>query len=307
MIRVFDPVTEMFLANLEQSQRRSSQSMQEISSGYKMTRPSDAPADVVSVLHIQADVNRATQVQNNLGNLQNEVNVSETAIETAISILDRATVFGTQALGLGQTAGTRAGMLEQLRGLQNQLVSLTQLKVQGRYVFSGDHTDAAQYTIDSTNIVTGVTRNFQTSETRQITDVLGGTFTAALTAERMFDHRNPDDSIATDNVFAALEQLAQGLANNDSAEIEQSMSSLHSASDWLNSNLTFYGAVQNRIRDSLDMASKYQVQWKGQLSEKRDADYPAAITTLESSRTQQSAALSAQANFAGRSLFDYLR
>jgi flagellar hook-associated protein 3 FlgL len=307
MLRAFDAVTELFLANLEQSQHRSSQAMQELSSGYKMSRASDAPADVVTVLHVQNDVDRATQVQNNLSRLQNEVDISEGTIQTAISIMDRITVLGTQALGLAQTAETRSGILSQLRGMQTQLVGLTQLKVQGRYVFSGDQDDAAQYTLNSADTTTGVTRNFETADTRQVTDVLGSTFTAGLTAERLFDHRNADDSLAADNVFAAIEQLAQGLTNNDSGEIEQSMSALDEASTWLNTNLTFYGSVQNRITDSLAMAGKYQIQWKTQLSQLRDTDTAAAITTLETSRTQQNAALAAQANFAGRSLFDFLR
>ncbi|HVX64958.1 MAG TPA: flagellin [Bryobacteraceae bacterium] len=307
MLRAFDAVTELFLANLEQSQRRSSQAMQELSSGYKMSRPSDAPADVVTVLHVQSDVSRATQVQSNLNRLQNEVNISEGTIRTSISVMDRITVLGTQALGLAQTAETRSGILSQLRGLQTQLVGLTQLKVQGRYVFSGDKDGAAQYSLDATNTVTGVKRNFQTADTRQITDVLGSTFTAGLTAERLFDHRNTDDSVAADNVFAAIEQLAQGLANNDSDEIEQAMIAMDDAGAWLNTNLTFYGSVQNRITDSLAMANKYQIQWQTQLSQLRDADTAEAITTLETSRTQQEAALAAQANFGARSLFDFLR
>jgi flagellar hook-associated protein 3 FlgL len=307
MIRSFDPASEQFLTSLEAAGRRISQAMQEISTGYRVSRPSDAPADVVSILRIEGDMRAADQVQSNLGRLKNEVDTAESTIQIAINILDQAVVFSAQALGLQQNAETRAAIATQVRDLQQQIVSLTRLNVQGRYVFSGDNDQAPQYTLDPANIVTGVSRNFQTAETRQITDVLGASFSAALTAEQLFDHRNPDDSVALDNVFAALEQLVQGLSTNDSAVIEQAAASIKTASGWLNSNLSFYGAVQKRISNSLAIAAKYQVQWQQQLSDKRDTDYAEAITALEASRTTQSAALGARARFAGISLFDFLK
>ncbi len=307
MIRSFDPVTEQFLTSLEAAARRADRAMQEISSGNRVSRPSDAPADIVSILKIQGDMRAADQVRSNLGYIKNEVDTAESTIQVAISILDQVTLLGAQALGLQQTAQTRAGIATQLRDLQQQLVGLTQLNVQGRYVFSGDNDRAPQYTLDATNTVTGVNRNFQAAETRRITDVLGSSFSAALTAEQLFDHRNPDDSIAADNVFAALEQLEQGLINNDQAQIEQAVASVKEAGGWLNSNLSFYGAVQNRISSSLTVAAKYQIQFQSQMRDKRDTDYAEAITELQASRTNQDAALSARARFSGRSLFDFLR
>lgn len=308
MIRTFSATTEQFLSSLKLSQARSAKAMEELSSGYRVNRPSDSPADVVSILHIQSDVVRTQQTQTNLTRLKNEVDSAETTLQIAVSILDKANVLAAQALGTGQTPESLQALAGQVKDLQSQMLGLSQLNVQGRFVFSGGSDQQAQYVLDPTNASgNGVTRQFTTTESRQIQDVFGTSFTAAVTAEDIFDHRNPDDTLANDNVFQALQKLYDGLTANDKTAIEQSITLVKAASTSANTNLAFYGTVQNRISQSMSIADKYQLQWKTQLSEKRDADPAEAITELESTRTQQSAALGAQANFSPKSLFDYLR
>ena len=53
--------------------------------------------------------------------------------------------------------------------------------------------------------------------TRLIQDSNGVVFAVSKTAQDLFDHRNPDDSFAADNVFAAVNNLRLALANNDQA------------------------------------------------------------------------------------------
>lgn len=307
MIRNFNPVTERFLTNLALSQKRSAKNMEEISSGYRANKASDAPDDVVSILRIQSDVHRTTQVQNNLSRLSNEVNSAEATLQIAITLTDRANVLAAQSLNVAQTPESLATIETQVQDLLKQMVGLTQLNIQGRYVFSGDNDSAPQYQLDPVNLVTGVQRMFVTSETRQIGDAFGTTFTAAVTAQDIFDHRDSTDAPTSNNVFAAFQQLINGLNSGDTSVIEQAIESIKSAGSWLNRNLSFYGAVQRRIQDSTAVASKYQTQWTMDLGEKRDADQVAAISDLEAISTQQAAAMAAQARFAPRSLFDFLK
>ena len=98
------------------------------------------------------------------------------------------------------------------------------------------------------------------------------------------------------------EPLNQALLANDPAGLQDAVGRIRAASDHLNSSLGFYGAIQNRVTNSLTIAQKYQVQWQTSLSDKRDADYASAITRLQSNNTQQQAALTAHAKFAKQSL-----
>lgn len=310
MIRAFDPVTEMFLASLQVVEKRISTDTEQLSSGYRVSRPSDSPEDVVAMADLEGKLSSAAQLQTNLTHAQNEADSSESALETAVSMMEQADVLATQALGISQDASTRAALAPQVQQLLQQMLGLSQLNVQGRFVFSGDNDQSAQYTLNSADTLTGVTRSFQTAVTGRVTDIFGQTFTAALTANDVFDHRDASDNIASDNVFAALEQLYQGLIDpnttSGSATLQAAVGNIQAADTWLNNCLAFYGSVQNRLSQSQSLATQYKTMWTTQLGEKRDTDTVAAITDLETSKTQQNAALGAYSQYSGKNLFDYL-
>lgn len=310
MIQTFDATTEMFLSDLAVNKARTVKDIQQLSSGYAVSSAADAPGDVVTLLQVQNQMVQTTQVSNNLSRLQNEVNTGESVLEECVSLLQQANVLGAQALAVGQTASTMQALAVQVRDLQQQIVGLSQTQVSGRYIFSGDNDQAPQYTLNPpTDPLTGVARMFATAETRQISDVSGGTFTAAATAQDIFDQRDGGGNPTPNNVFAALQQLYNGLMTGPSAAdaINQAIGNIKTASVWLNNNLAFYGTVQNRISSSLSIAGRYQTQWAQQISGIRDADTAAVASDLTAARTQQTAALSAESNFQPQSLFNYMK
>lgn len=306
MIQTFNATTEIFLSNLELSQQRASRDLQQMSSGYRVTNPSDAPADAVSILQVQNNITQTRQTTNNLTRLKGEVDTGEATMETVVTLLQNANVLAAQALGPSQTIETLQALALQVRDIQQQMVGLSQANAQGRYIFSGDNDSAAQYSLDPMNLVTGVAQAFTTQDTRQIADI-GGTFTPAGTAQDIFDQRDASSNPTVNNVFAALQQLYNGLTNNDRAVIGGAVGNIKTSSTYVNLQLAFYGTVQNRISSSLSIATRYQTQWTQQLSTLRDADIAAVISDLQANRTQQSAAMAAQANFSPHSLFDYLK
>ena len=306
MIQTFNATTEIFLSNLELSQQRASRDLQQMSSGYRVTNPSDAPADAVSILQVQNNITQTRQTTNNLTRLKGEVDTGEATMETVVTLLQNANVLAAQALGPSQTIETLQALALQVRDIQQQMVGLSQANAQGRYIFSGDNDSAAQYSLDPMNLVTGVAQAFTTQDTRQIADI-GGTFTPAGTAQDIFDQRDASNNPTVNNVFAALQQLYNGLTNNDRAVIGGAVGNIKTSSTYVNLQLAFYGTVQNRISSSLSIATRYQTQWTQQLSTLRDADIAAVISDLQANRTQQSAAMAAQANFSPHSLFDYLK
>jgi flagellar hook-associated protein 3 FlgL len=309
MSQTFSATTQIFLSDLALSKQRSSRDIEELSSGYRVTNASDAPQDVVTILNVQNQITQTTQVTGNLSRLSNEVNTGESVLQQAVLFLQQANVLGAQALGIGQTPQTLQALAVQVQQLQQQIVGLSQTNVSGRYIFSGDNDQAPQYTFDPSNATTGVLQAFATQETRQIADVTGATFTAAATAQDIFDQTDSTGTPTANNVFAGLQQLYNGLTSSppDTVAINQALGNIKSASVWLNGNLAFYGTVQNRISSSLTIAGKYQAQWTQQISGIRDADIAAVASDLQATHTQQSAALAAEANFLPRSLFDYLK
>ena len=305
MIPSVNPSAQLFLADLARVQSQIDTAERQVSSGLKISQASDAPDELEALMRVRADLARNQQVSNNLAEVKSEVDTSEQALQTATKLMDRVFTLAAQAVNSTETAASRQSIAQEVTGILQQLVGLSQTSVQGRYVFSGDQSQLPAYSVNLSG-PNGVDRLLTTSSTRQIVDATGVSFTVAMTAQDIFDHRNPDDSTAADNVFAAVNSLRVSLLNNDQAGISNALNSLHAASDYLNTQLSFYGSVQNRIQDAQDYSSRYQVQLQTDLSHIQDADITQAALALTQGNTQLNTSLAAEAKMPRTSLFDFL-
>lgn len=305
MLPNISPSAQLFLADISNVQSQINTAENQVSSGLKISQPSDSPEQIEALMRIRADLDRNTQVTNNLNVIQSETDPAEKALETATQLMDQAVTLASQGANSTQTAATRQALAQQVTDILQQVVGLSQTQVLGRFVFSGDQPSLASYQLDLA-APNGVDRLITPTATRQVVDATGISFTVAKTAQDIFDHRNPDDSLATDNVFAALNSVVVALQTNNQAGITASINSLHTANDYLNSQLSFYGSVQTRIQAAQTYSSNYQVQLQTQLGQVQDADITQAAIQLSQSTTQLNAAMSAEAKIPRTSLFDFL-
>lgn len=305
MIPSVNPSAQLFLADLSRVQSQIDTATRQISSGLKISQPSDSPDQLEALMRVRADLDRNAQVTNNLSVVKTETDSAEKALETGTQLMDRVTSLALEGANTTETASARQSIAQEVTSILQEMVGLSQTAVQGRYVFSGDQEQSASYQLDLT-APTGVDRLITPVATRQITDATGVSFTVARTAQDIFDHRNADDSIATDNVFAAVNALRVSLQANDQPGIANALNSLHTASDYLNTQLSFYGSVQSRIQDAQDYSSQYQVQLQTDLSQIQDADITQASIALAQGNTQLNASLAAEAKQPRTSLFDFL-
>jgi flagellar hook-associated protein 3 FlgL len=306
MIQSLDPARENFLASLQLLQQRITNDQRQLSSGLRINTASDAPGQVGDVVQLSSDVDRATQVQKNLQRVQGQTNTAESALQSATQLLDQIRSEGAQGANGTETASGRATLAQQVQQQLSQLVNISRTTYAGAYVFSGDSSTQPQYDLNLNN-PNGVDRLVTTQSTNVTQDVNGISFQTGLTAQDIFDHRNVNDSLAPDNVFAAVNRLRVALQNNDQPGITSALDSLKNSQDYLNQQLGFYGAVQNRLASSLTSAQNVQIQWQTSLSQVRDADIPAVTTDMTQAEANQQAALASEAQMPQTSLFSFLK
>ncbi|MCU1336587.1 MAG: flagellar hook-associated protein 3 [Bryobacterales bacterium] len=306
MLQSFDPVREKFLADLASLNNRITKTQAQLTSGIRVSRASDDPAAVGDILQLESDIGRVTQVTANLNNVKSEVTSASGIVQDSVSLLDQARSLAAQGASGTLSPSGRLALAAQAEQILSALVNASRTTFAGRYLFSGDSSSQPAYDVNLSN-ATGVSRLLTAPATRLIQDSNGVVFAVSKTAQDLFDHRNPDDSIAADNVFAAVNSLRVALTNNDQAGTAAAAASIQKAQDYLSQQGTFYGAVENRLTNALDLSQKFQLQWSGALSAERDTDVAAATTDLSQERLSQQAALQAQASMPRNSLFDFLK
>jgi flagellar hook-associated protein 3 FlgL len=306
MLQNLDPMRDQFLADLASLNARIAKTQAQLTSGVRVSRPSDDPSAVGDVLQLQSDIGRITQVTANLNNVKNEVDSASGVVQDAVSLLDQARSLAAQGASDTLSPSARPALAAQAGQILSALVNDSRATFDGRYLFSGDNSSQPAYDVNLAN-ANGVDRLLTAPATRLIQDSSGVVFAVSKTAQDLFDHRNPDDSLAADNVFAAVNSLRIALLNNDQAGTAAAAASIQKAQDYISLQGAFYGAVQNRITNALDMAQKFQLQWKTQLSNERDTDVAAAATDLTQEQLSQQAAMQAQGAIPHTTLFDFLK
>ena len=301
MLQNLDPARSQFLNDLASLQNRMTKTQAELTSGIRISKPSDDPTAVGDVLQLESDIGLVTQVTSNLNGVKSEVDTASGVVQNAVSLLDQA----AQGASTTISPTERSTMAAQAEQILNTLIDDSRATFDGHYLFSGDNSLQPAYTVNLAS-PNGVDRLLTTPATRLIQDSSGQTFAVAKTAQDLFDHRNPDDSLAADNVFAAVNSLRVALANNDQAGTLAAAAAIQTAQEYLNQQGAFYGAVQNRITNALDVAQKFQLQSQTALGNERDTDVAKAATDLTQEQLSQQAAMQAQASLPRNSLFDLL-
>ncbi len=305
MISGLDPANQQFIASVDQLQQQVQSVDTQLTTGLRVNQASDAPQEVGDIFQSRADLGQANQVIQNLTTVQTQVTAGDSALQSAIQLFDQATTLAAQGDNSTNTSAQQQQLAQQVTALQSQLVALSRTQVDGVYIFSGDQTGSPAYQLDPAS-PTGVDRLIITQATQQIADPTGVTFQIAMTAQDLFDKRDASDNPAPENAFAALQNLQTALQSGNQAGIGQALDSIHTVSDYLNQQLGFYGAAENRISSGLDLAKKFQVQDQTQLSNLQDTNTPAAATELTQLNTNLDAAMAAQAKRPHSTLFDYL-
>jgi flagellar hook-associated protein 3 FlgL len=295
---------QQFLAGIAAIQNSINQANQEVSTGLKVSVPSDAPDEVSEILQLHAQIQNNAQVTQNLGNVQGAVNASDSAISSATTILDQVQTLASTGLGLTQTAATRATLASQVQVLLGQLVSISNTAFEGRYVFSGDADQTPSYALNPNS--QAATRLQVSSSTQQVADNTGAKFPVALSANQIFDVRDASDNPAPGNVFAAVTAVGAALLANDTSGLQTAAGSLSTASTYLNQQQTFYGYTENRITAAQTQASAASVTYQTNLASLQGADEASAIVQLQQGTTNLQAAMAAYAKVPRTTLFDVL-
>jgi flagellar hook-associated protein 3 FlgL len=305
MISNLSPQSQQFLADVAFAQQRIAGANQQLSSGLKIQAASDGPDVVSELLQLRANLQKNSQLTDNLGLAKTDADVADASLSSATQLMDTALSLAAQGATATTTAAGRQAIAGQVQGILEEMVGYANTQSGGRYVFGGDAETSPPYQLDLSQ-ANGVDQLTTAAATRRIEDPAGGSFPASQTAQQIFDNRNPDGSLANYNVFAAVNTLRVALLNNNAGGITAAATSLKAASDHLNVSLAFYGTVENRIQNAATWAASYTLQLQTQISQLQDADVAAASLELTQGTTQLQAAFASEAKLPRYTLFDFL-
>lgn len=195
-------------------QREVAKVQQQISSGIKVSTPAEDPAAAVRILDLNKTVDATNQYQSNISTVRGRLNVEESALATAGSILDRAKDLTLQGLNAGSNSNDRLAIKAEVDQLLQEMVGIANTQnANGEYIFSGDLSKVPAFAKQANTgeyVYQGGTRQrtLQIGPARQVADGdLGFNVFENITSSSPAADENGKRS-----VFNTLKALSEGLA-----------------------------------------------------------------------------------------------
>jgi flagellar hook-associated protein 3 FlgL len=297
--------TSWFLNGISNLQSQQTQVESELSSGYRVQDASDSPGQTPELIDLGSSLAAVQNYQTNLTRVQAEASTADQSIGSAISLIQSATTLGTQGANTTSSASERQTLATQVQAIQQQIVSVANTNVEGRYIFGGDQDQTAPYQYDASS-VTGVDQLQTSAATRLVKGTQGQPVYQALTAQQIFDPVDASGNPTANNAFSALQSLVTALNANDTAGIATAITSLNTVSTYVNQQQAYYGSAEQTLTTEQTSASNSATALQVQIGNIRDTDVTQAATELTQLSTDESAAYGAQAAIPTKTLFDYI-
>src|SRR3974377_2293687 len=96
MLTKLDPSSEAFVNAMDHISRRVDRAQREISTGLRINTISDEPDSVSAVLQTRADLSSNGQIQSNLSRVKAETDGAEQALQSAVTMVEKARTLGAQ-------------------------------------------------------------------------------------------------------------------------------------------------------------------------------------------------------------------
>ena len=297
------PGTNWFLNGLENVKAREAVTQRQISSGYRIESAADSPSQISDLVGLTSNLSTNEVSQQNFTRLKSELDAVDQSFSSTISIVDSARSLGLQAANSFATPAVRQSIAAQVQGLLQQVVSISNTSVEGRYIFSGDTTNVIPFKTDTTTPV-GFSYQGSATATRQVADLNGGIIYSGSVGSQIFDRRDSLGVPTADNLLTGLQNLADAITNNTG--IPDAVTALQTASAYLNQQQTGVGASLQRLTAAQSQAGTQSTRLKTSISGIRDTDITQAAIDLNTEKVAESASLAAQGGVSRKSLFDYI-
>lgn len=291
--------SDWFLNGLAKLQRQQEKTQRDLSSGYRIHDAADAPEQTPKLIALSSRLAAFEDWQSSLVEVGAEALAGDQAIGTAVSLVENARSLAVRATSPTLSAADRQSIATEVAGLQQQLLTIANTTVQGRYIFGGDRDDVAPFQINPASPI-GVSAATVQNATRVVKGPDGDVVFQSLTASEILN------ASGGASAFGAIESLRAALVAGSQSGVGSALQSLQSVSALLNRQQGVYGAAGQRIANVKTAASNEIVSLRSSISEIRDTDVAQAAIDLTRQSTAQQAAIAAQAQIPRKTLFDYL-
>lgn len=279
------------LRNISSSYDKMGTLQDQLSTGKKITKPSDDPVVAVKGMGYRSQLNEVDQYQRNLSELHTWMDNSDSAMDQANSALQQIRQLVVEGNTGTLTDSDRQAIADEVGQLKSDLVNTANTQVAGKYIFHGS--DVANPPLTDGNPPTVATNPV----TNYKVEVSSGVYLQA--------NADPAKSFNQD-LFTTVNDIQNALAS-DPSQLNDLLGKLDGVMNTMSAERSSLGArsnqldlVENRLTQQSDLATQV-------LSDNEDVQIEQVITDLTTQESVHRAALSVGGQIIQPTLMDFLK
>jgi flagellar hook-associated protein 3 FlgL len=284
-------LTSNMLRHLSQSFERMEKYQNQLSTGKKISRPSDDPVVAMKGIEYRSNLTHIEQYSRNISEAYNWMESSDSALDKATQALQRLRELVVQASNDTYEVSQRQSIAKEIRELKEHLASIANTKIGNKYIFNGSDT------------------------TTPPVDLGGGIYPTNSDSVdiEVFDGVRMRVNIDPTNVFSAA-------LFTDISNLEADLNGGATGSVIGNYIDVIDGHIQNVVAERAELGARYNrielVDQRVQtqevianriISDNEDADIERVITDLKTQESVHRAVLGVGARIIQPTLIDFLR
>ncbi len=290
-------ISNNLLRNISRSYQELDKYMNQLSTGKKITKPSDDPVIAMKGMGYRSEVKQVQQFQRNLNEVYNWFDNTDAALDKATLALQRVRELTVQASNGTNDDTELESIAKEIRQIGEHLKEIANTKINDKYIFNGTNTNESPFD-DSGNFVPN-------TESVKIEVSKGTLLKVNVDPKEVFGVT--DDNQDYVDVFTTIEKLTEVLENGNSDEIDAYLGKLDQHITQVLNARADLGARMNRVELIENRLDQQEVIATQMMSNNEDVDYTEAITKLITQESLHRAALSAGARIIQPTLLDFLR
>ncbi len=140
------------LYNIQSNTRRLNRTREQLSTGYRVNRPSDDPTAFLRMLPVRNDMKELKQFQENSLQARDIFHTASSALEDAVELMSRAKEMAVQGANGTLGDGDRKTLAATAGQLLNEMLSLANSKLGDRFLFGGSATSSPPFSMSGNTV-----------------------------------------------------------------------------------------------------------------------------------------------------------
>ena len=284
-----------------------SKTQTQLSSGKKITKPSDEPDKAAVVARLQSAIARQQSYQDTLKTANTRLTTEETALRSAGDVMARIKELATQAASDTVGDQDRQSLALEIDNLREQLLSLANTQdANGNYLFAGSRANQPAFAKDGSGRVV-----YQGDQSRMQVNIgdsrrlnLNRAGSDVFVRVTRSDGQGGNTGV---DFFQSLADLSTAIRSTDRTAMRRGVAEVDQLQNGLSEGIGQVGADQAVVDAQTGVLDQIILQLKTSKSDVEDLDYTEAVTRMNRDELALQAAQSSFAKISQLSLFQLLR